>query len=186
MYPYLKALHIIFVVTWFAGLFYIVRLFIYHQEAFDKDQPAQDILIEQYKIMERRLWYGITWPSAVLTLVFGGSLLSYYMPLGENPWLIAKLGMVLLLFLYHHSCGVLRDKFLKGPLPWDSQKLRVWNEVPTIFLFGIVFLVVLKSLDNILALIAGVIVLTALLFLGIKSYKRVRDNSKGGKSSDSN
>jgi len=70
-YFYLKALHIIFIVTWFAGLFYIVRLFIYHTEAQDEEEVARIILQKQYKIMSKRLWYGITWPSAILTAILG-------------------------------------------------------------------------------------------------------------------
>ena len=97
MTPYyvLKALHLIFVITWFAGLFYIVRLFIYHVEA------EREVLQEQFKIMERRLWYGITWPSAILTLILGPVLMfGYYGTITHlPPWLIIKLGLVTLLFL---------------------------------------------------------------------------------------
>ncbi|HVF96269.1 MAG TPA: CopD family protein, partial [Flavisolibacter sp.] len=71
MYAYLKALHIIFIVTWFAGMFYIVRLFIYNTEAAEKPEPEKSILQKQFSIMSKRLWFGITWPSAVMTLVFG-------------------------------------------------------------------------------------------------------------------
>ena len=71
LFKYVLSLHIIFIVTWFAGLFYIVRLFIYHTEAEAKPEPEKSILQNQYKIMEKRLWYGITWPSLVLTLIFG-------------------------------------------------------------------------------------------------------------------
>src|ERR1700733_1607552 len=98
---YILPLHIIFVVTWFAGLFYIVRLFIYHTEAEKKAEPEKSILQNQYKIMERRLWYGITWPSMILTYVFG--CLSLYNLYGWNvpPWLLVKLTFVFGLTLYH-------------------------------------------------------------------------------------
>jgi len=99
---YLKALHIIFVVTWFAGLFYIVRLFIYHVEAEDENETAKAILQKQYKLMSKRLWYGITWPSAVLTAFFAGWLLvtnfAYYL---TQSWMHVKLTFVLALYIYH-------------------------------------------------------------------------------------
>ena len=101
---YLKALHLIFIVTWFAGLFYIVRLFIYHAEAESKEEHERSVLQGQYKIMEKRLWYGITWPSMVLALVFG-LWLAEVNNLWFSPWFQAKLVLVLLLLLYHLECG---------------------------------------------------------------------------------
>src|SRR6185436_15176326 len=101
MYNYVKALHIIFVVTWFSGMFYIVRLFIYNTEAGEKNEPEKGILRRQFSIMIRRLWWGITWPSAILTLIFGGWMLSYYHPIPQ--WLWIKIGFVLGLYLYHFS-----------------------------------------------------------------------------------
>src|ERR1044072_7535148 len=99
MYNYIKALHIIFIVTWFSGLFYVVRLFIYNTEAGEKGAMEKTILRRQFAIMIRRLWFGITWPSAILTLIFGGWMLYLY---GSVPfWLRIKLGLVLALFLYH-------------------------------------------------------------------------------------
>src|SRR5882672_10869832 len=101
MYNYIKALHIIFIVTWFSGLFYIVRLFIYNTEAEGKEEPERSILQAQFKVMIRRLWVGITWPSAVLTLIFGPWM--WYL-LGSIPgWLIVKLIFVVALYLYHLS-----------------------------------------------------------------------------------
>ena len=139
-YLYLKALHIIFVVTWFAGLFYIVRLFIYHTEAFERPKNEQEVLIDQFKIMEKRLWYGITWPSCILTIVFGGSLLNNWLPISDHPWLISKLVMVVLLFLYHLLCGNILKQLQKGKSPYTSMQLRILNEVSTIFLVGSVIL----------------------------------------------
>ncbi len=89
MYNYIKALHIIFIVTWFSGMFYIVRLFIYNTEAGEKDAVEKNILRRQFSIMIKRLWLGITWPSAILTLIFGVSM---FILLGSMPgWLIVKL-----------------------------------------------------------------------------------------------
>ena len=92
MYLYIKALHIIFIVTWFSGMFYLVRLFIYNREANEKPEPDKTILQQQFSIMIKRLWTGIAWPSAVLTLVFGSWLLYLYPAM--STWLWIKLGFV--------------------------------------------------------------------------------------------
>src|SRR5215831_7664533 len=126
MYNYVKALHIIFIVTWFSGLFYIVRLFIYNAEAATKPEPERSILQTQYKIMIRRLWLIITWPSAILTLIFGPWMMIL---LGSVPaWLAIKLGFVVGLYLYHFSLQAIYRQQMKGIFKWTSQKLRVWNE----------------------------------------------------------
>ncbi|EQC49580.1 TIGR00701 family protein [Bacteriovorax sp. BSW11_IV] len=174
MYFYLKALHIIFVVTWFAGLFYIVRLFIYHTEANELEETKKEILQNQFKIMEKRLWYGITWPSCVLTILFGLSLFHNFFPLTDHPWLIVKLCFVFGLFLYHLSCGYILKNLQCNKFPLSSTKLRVWNEVATIFLVAIVFLVVLKDVLSMANGIIGLIIFTGALMLGIKGYKKLR------------
>src|SRR6187551_1518811 len=134
MYNYIKALHIIFIVTWFAGMFYIVRLFIYNTEANSKPEPEKSILQKQFSIMIRRLWMGITWPSAVLTLVFGLWMLYLY---GSIPgWLRLKLAFVAGLYAYHFSLQYIYSKQLKGIFNYSSQQLRIWNEVATIFLLS--------------------------------------------------
>lgn len=172
---YIKALHIIFVVTWFAGLFYIVRLFVYHVEAMRlHDQAAGQILMKQYTIMMRRLWYGITWPSAVLTVIFGCWLLSFYstIPL----WLWFKLGLVLLLFVYHILCHFIFLQCLRGTVKFTSTQLRLWNEVATVFLIGIVFLVVLKQALEAWYALLGMLLLSVMLFVSIYIYKKIRTN----------
>lgn len=174
MYFYLKALHIIFVVTWFAGLFYIVRLFIYHTEANELEETKKVILQNQFKIMEKRLWYGITWPSCLLTILFGLSLFHNFFPLTDHPWLIVKLCFVFGLFLYHLSCGYILKNLHCNKFPLTSTKLRVWNEVATIFLVAIVFLVVLKDVLSMANGIIGLIIFTGALMLGIKGYKKLR------------
>lgn len=173
-YEYLKALHIIFVVTWFAGLFYIVRLFIYHREAMDKSLEEKKILIPQYQIMEKRLWYGITWPSAIVTLIFGLSLISNWMPITDHPWLIWKLAFVIGLFSYHLICHWLFKKLQKDEVIMSSYKLRIWNEVATLFLFAIVFLVVVKDELAWLKGIIGLLVLGVVLMMAIKFYRKRR------------
>lgn len=173
MFPYLKALHIIFVITWFAGLFYIVRLFIYHTEALAKDEPARSILTDQFKLMAQRLWYIITWPSAVLTLILGLWLLHAY---GFNIplWLWIKLGFVLLLYLYHLKCHQIFRKLQRNEKCYTSQQLRLWNEVTTLLLVAIIFLVVLKSTLNMVGALLSWIALGIVLMIGITLYKKFR------------
>ena len=143
-YFYIKALHIIFIVTWFAGLFYMVRLFVYSAEANEKSEPERSILLKQYDIMQKRLWYGITWPSAILTLIFGTWMGILY---GSLPaWLLIKLFFVAGLFIYHITLHLIFRQQQKGIFKWSSQQLRIWNEVATIFLIAIVMLAVVKQL----------------------------------------
>lgn len=173
-YLYIKALHIIFVVTWFAGLFYIVRLFIYHKEAEDKDALARDILQKQYTLMSKRLWYMITWPSAVLASIFGFWLIILNPAWLTGTWMWLKLGFVFALFLYHGSCQVYLNRMVDDKKLPSPGFLRLWNEVATLILFAVVFLVVLKSsLDWVYGVI-GIIALGGLLMVLIKMYKRFR------------
>lgn len=176
-FEYLKALHIIFVVTWFAGLFYIVRLFIYQVEALEKTEQEKAILLPQLNLMAQRLWYIITWPSAVLTLIFGFWVLYYrwgYMQLG---FMHAKLGFVLVLYIYHMICHKIFKDLQNGKAKWTSTQLRMWNELSTLLLFAIVFLIVLKSLISVVWGIFGLLVLSVLMMLGIKWYKKVREKA---------
>mgnify|MGYP001231031875 CR=1 FL=1 len=173
MYPYIKALHIIFIVTWFSGMFYIVRLFIYNTEAGDKPEPAKSILRQQYRIMIQRLWMGITWPSAVLTFIFG--LWMWYL-LGALPgWLIIKLCFVLGLFLYHFSLQRIYAQQMRGVFRWSSQQLRIWNEVATIFLVAIVMLVSVKQNMGWAWGLLGLAALMIVLMSAIKIYRRWRE-----------
>lgn len=175
-YLYLKALHIIFIVTWFAGLFYIVRLFIYFAEASEKPEPERTILQQQFSVMQKRLWYGITWPSAILTLIFGTSIvvsLGLYDPF--PGWLLWKLAFVLGLYIYHFLCHKIFKQQQQGVLKYTSTQLRIWNEVATLFLISIVFLVVLKSALSMVWGIVGLILFSVVLMLAIRVYKRVRE-----------
>lgn len=173
-FEYIKALHIIFIVTWFAGLFYIVRLFIYQRECMDRPQPERAILKPQLDLMAYRLWYIITWPSAILTLIFGTWVLSYRWGYIELPFMQAKLGFVVLLYAYHVSCHVIFKKLQDGNFSWSSGQLRIWNEASTLLLFAIVFLIVAKNLMSIVWGLAGLVGLGVLLMLGIKLYKSIR------------
>jgi putative membrane protein len=172
MYTYVKALHIIFIVTWFSGLFYMVRLFIYHTEAAAKPEPARTILQEQFRVMIRRLWLGITWPSAVLTLIFGPWMMIL---LGSVPtWLVIKLCFVVGLYGYHFSLQYIYRQQMKGIFRYSSQQLRIWNEVATIFLVAIVLLVVVKQEMGWVWGLLGLFLFVLLLMGAIRVYKMLR------------
>jgi putative membrane protein len=173
---YLKAVHIIFIVTWFAGLFYIPRLFVYIIETHQKPEPEKSILLKQLLLMTTRLWYGITWPSAVITLGMGISLLVNQPFWLSESFMIIKLVLVGLLYGYHFSLQYLFNQLKGNVVTYTSQQMRVWNEVATLFLIGIVFLIVLKSALSMVWGIAGLMVVTALIMLGIYGYKRFRKN----------
>ena len=175
-YNTLKALHIIFVVTWFAGLFYVVRLFIYHAETKDLGVKEREILQKQYKLMAKRLWAIITWPSAIITLVLATLILTT--PLGSNwlkqPWMHIKLGFVVLLYVYHFLCHVIYKQLQNDIIKYNSNQLRIWNEGATIILFSVVFLVVLKTTIGWVFGVTGIMCLMIFLMLGIKLYKKLR------------
>jgi len=173
-YLYIKSLHIIFVTTWFAGLFYIIRLFIYFKEAEEKEEPSRSILQKQYALMSKRLWYIITWPSAILATLFAIWLLVLQPFWLEANWMIIKLVFVALLFAYHWSCQIMYNQIDKGFLKYSSFALRIWNEVATIILFASVFLVVLKNSLGWIFGVIGIVGVSVLLMLGIKLYKRIR------------
>ena len=171
-YFIVKALHIIGFTCWFAGLFYVVRLFIYNVEAREREPEVRDALVEQFNLMQRRLWFGITVPAMVFTLVFGFWLLYLYKDV--SGWVIAKLTLVFLLVGYHHVCGTIHKQLELGTCTWSSRSLRVLNEVATLFLVAIVFTASLKHMMTVgLAFkILGVFVL--LLVMGFTLYQRVR------------
>ena len=172
-YAFLKSMHVIFVVAWFAGLFYLVRLFVYHAEAESRPDDEKRILQEQYKIMERRLWYGITWPAMVGTFVFG-FWLAYQYELFSSTWLWIKLSLVLGLLIYHLFCGRIRWQMGMDIIRYTSGQLRLLNEVATFFLVAIVFIVEFKNALNALWAVFGFLIFGAALFAGIKIYSRIR------------
>jgi protoporphyrinogen IX oxidase len=136
-YLIVKSLHIVFMVTWMAGLFYLPRLFVYHAQASDR------ISIDRFKIMERKLFWGITTPGGVLTIVFGLWMwLGWFK--GEGLWLHAKLVLVALLVVYHAWCGTLMLDFRHERNTRSHVWYRWFNEIPTVILVGIVLLVVIK------------------------------------------
>jgi putative membrane protein len=179
MYFYIKALHIIFIVTWFAGMFYMPRLFIYNTEAQEKGEPEKSILHKQFTVMMTRLWYGITWPSAVLTLVFGLTVLftgNWNHVLLEAPgrWLLIKMFFVFFLNLYHFSLHRIYKQQVQGTFNYTSQQLRIWNEVATVFLVAIVMLASVKQGLSAVWGIAGLLLFIIVLMSAIKIYKHLR------------
>ena len=182
LYNYLKSLHLIFVITWFAGLFYIVRLFVYQIEANDKPSPEKEILQKQYKIMTYRLWYIITWPSAVLASIFAFWML-FFTSIGnawlQMPWMHVKLGFVFVLYLYHGKCQQIFTQLQNDDVKYTTNYMRLWNEGATIILFAVVFLVVLKNAVNWIYGVVGIVLFSVLIMLGFKFYKRIREKNSG-------
>lgn len=170
---YIKALHIIFVISWFAGLLYIIRLFIYHTEAEVKPEAVRKALRDQFRIMEKRLWYVITWPAAILATGFGLWMV-YRQELWTVPWMQVKLGLTMLLWVYHLVTHMLFKRLQKDIIRWNSMHLRIWNEVATLWLVAIVFVVVLKGTLNWVYGTLGFFAVAFLLLIAIRIYKRLR------------
>jgi putative membrane protein len=157
-----------------AGLFYMVRLFIYHTEAQDKPEPDRKILSDQFEIMEKKLWWIIATPSMYLVLAAGITLLTLIPGWLQQPWMHLKLLFVVGLIAYHFICQNKMNQMRKGIYKWTSTQLRIWNEVATIFLFAIVFLVVLKSAISWIFGVLGIVLLSLILMSGVKIYKYYR------------
>jgi putative membrane protein len=171
---YLKAVHIIFVVTWFAGLFYMPRLFVYIIEAHNKPDPEKSILLRQLNLMASRLWYAITWPSAIITACMGASLLITTPAWLQFSFMHIKLTLVFFLYLYHLSLHRIFKQLQRGVVAYTSQQMRFWNEVSTLFLIAIVFLIVLKDALSMVWGLLGLFGVVVLITLGIKLYKKYR------------
>jgi putative membrane protein len=174
VYNYILAIHIIFVVCWMAGLFYIVRLFIYHTEAQEKPEPDRKILSDQFEIMERKLWYIIATPSMYLVLAAGITMICILPAWLQQPWLQIKLCFVAGLIVYHFICQNKMKQMAKGIYKWTSTQLRIWNEVATLLLFAIVFLAVLKNGISWIYGVVGLVVLALILMSAVKIYKYYR------------
>lgn len=173
---YLKAVHIIFIVTWFAGLFYMPRLFVYILESHGKPEPEKSILLTQLNMMARRLWYGITWPSAVITLGLGTALIVHQPEWLTQGFMHLKLTLVFFLYMYHFSLQHVLNQVRKGVVRYSSQQMRLWNEVATLFLISIVFIIVLKNALSMVWGLVGLIAVTGLILAGMTVYKRYRKN----------
>ena len=173
-YYYVLSVHIIFVVSWMAGLFYSVRLFIYHTEAEDRPEIERDILQKEYEKIEAKLWNIITTPAMVLTVAAGAGMVALRPHYLSTPWFQVKLGFVVLLLIYHFICQNIMKQLKHGKCTISSFKLRLWNEVATILLVAIVFTVVLKSAVDWVYGLIGLIIFSAVIMAAVKWYKHYR------------
>jgi len=172
-YTVAKALHIIGFISWFAGLFYLPRLFIYHAEAAEKPEVERLAVQRQLELMAARLWKIITVPAMVVTILAGGTMVVLLE--GNLPmWLQLKLGFIVLLLVYHVTCGRIREQQLAGSSQWTSRGLRLFNEAATMLMIAIVFLAVLKDGLSAIYGVIGFFSVGALLMLGIRLYDRMR------------
>lgn len=144
-YLWYKAFHLIGIVTWFAGMFYLPRLFVYHAEAQEQPEPAQSILKTQYSVMEKRLYRIIMTPALVLTVCMAIGLISTEVEILKQPWMHVKLACVALLIGYHFVCRWLMGKLEAGTCNWTGQHFRWFNEFPTVFFVLVVLLAVFKN-----------------------------------------
>lgn len=177
LYYYIKSLHLIFVITWFAGLFYIVRLFVYQIEAAQKPSPEKEIIGAQLKIMAKRLWYIITWPSSVLATFFALWLLverPFYL---ADGWMQVKLGFVVALIGYHIKCHLIYLNLQRNNIKYSPTFMRIFNEGATLILFAVVFLVILKNAINWIYGTLGLFLVAILIMIGFKIYKKIRNNN---------
>lgn len=173
-YPYVLSVHIIFVVSWMAGLFYSVRLFIYHTEANDRPEAEKAILQKEFIKIEHKLWHIITNPAMTFAVLAGIGMVCIKPGLLHTPWLHVKLGFVLLLLVYHFICQRLMKQMKNGVFKLSSFKLRLWNEVATVLLVAIVFTVVLKSAVDWVYGLIGLIVFSGGIMTAVKLYKNYR------------
>ena len=173
-YNWLKALHIVGVVSWMAGLFYVGRLFVNHVEALARPEPARGILHEQFIGMERRCYRGILGPALVLTVGCAVGMLALNPTLLAQPWLHAKLWLIAGLVAYHFWCGSLMRQLARGHSPYGSTGYRLLNEVPTVFLLVVAVLAVFKGAATAATLLQGLGALLVVLVLGFVAYARRR------------
>ena len=172
---FFKALHLIGMVAWFAGLFYLVRLFVYHAEALEKPEVEREVLTHQYALMERRLLKIITRPAMIITFI-GGVTLFFLNPVYiQQPWMHVKLTLVILLAGYSEGCSFMMKKLAKGQMPMTATGFRLFNEVPTLFLVAIVLLAVFRDQLSMLNLLLILVLLIVFLVTATLLYKRYRN-----------
>ncbi len=157
-----------------AGLFYIVRLFIYHVEANDRPEQERILLHKQFDVMQSKLWNIITTPAMILTFLAGFGMFYLNPYLLQADWMLVKLGFVGGLLIYHFICQRIIRQLKAGVCKWTSTQLRLWNEVATILLVAIVFTVVLKTAIDWLYGLIGLIIFIAVIMSAVKIYKYYR------------
>ena len=173
-YLWFKSLHIVGVVVWFAGLFYLVRLFIYHVEAQDLQEPMRGAFQVQYALMERRLANIITTPGMVVAVSMAAGLLISQPSWLHQGWMHAKLGFVAALLAYHWFCYRLMGQLHRGECQWSGRQLRALNELPTLLLVIVVMLVVFKNQFPTGAATWFIVALVVFMAASIQFYARWR------------
>lgn len=174
-YSFFKAFHIIGFVTWFAGLFYLVRMFVYHAEVEQKPKELQADWHKQFTLMQWRVYKIIATPAMVITWIFGLSMLASNPDLLSQNWIKIKLVLLVLLVGYHFYCKTIIIKQEKGEDKAGSFNYRLLNELPTLFLVAIVLLAVVRDLLDFVKLFGGVIAFGVVLFIFAKAYKKRRE-----------
>ena len=179
--PLMKSLHIVGAVGWFGGLFYLVRIFVYHKEAMSLDGPDRDILIKQYRIMEDRVYRIICKQGMYITWIFGLLMISTYGLewLASNGWLHVKLLLVVLLTGYQHYFKRIIRNLAEDTASFSSFGFRLLNEVPSIMLLMIVLLAVYKNTLDYPKAILGIAIFGLLIYLIARRYKSIREKSNG-------
>ena len=172
LYLTAKAVHIVGFISWFAGLFYLVRLFIYHAEAGERAEPDRSILRTQLQAMQARLWKIITLPAMVIT--FAGGITMVVLSWPVERWLHYKFVWLALLVFYNFACGRILRQQAEGTSTWSSARLRIFNEVATLLMAAIVFLAVFRSSMSAIWGALGLLGLGIALMIGIRVYRRMR------------
>jgi protoporphyrinogen IX oxidase len=172
---YFKAFHLIGAVAWFAGLFYLVRMFVYHVEADQKPEALRGPFKEQFKLMESRVYKVICNPAMMITWICGLSMTLLVPSYWTMGWFHVKFTLIILLTGYHLWCKHIIKKLERGEKPFDSFQFRLLNELPTLFLVSIVLLGVLKDMLNVLYALGGVIVFGVVLYIFAKAYRKRRE-----------
>ncbi|UBF24244.1 protoporphyrinogen oxidase HemJ [Kovacikia minuta CCNUW1] len=173
-YNWFKAFHIVGFVCWFAGMFYLPRLFVYHAEAYEQPEPARSILKNQYQIMEKRLYSIIMTPAMLLTIAMAIGLITTEPDVLKQPWLHIKLAMVVFLVGYHHYCKRIMKKLAADECKMTGQHFRWFNELPTVFFVAVVLLAVFKNNLPTDATVWGIVAMVVAMGIAIQLYARKR------------
>jgi protoporphyrinogen IX oxidase len=177
-YQWFKAFHLVGIVCWFAGMFYLPRLFVYHAEAYEQPEPARSILKAQYQIMEKRLYSIIMTPAMLLTVAMAIGLISTEPDVLKEPWLHIKLACVALLLVYHHLCARIMKQFANDTCKLTGQQFRWFNEFPTVFFVIVVMLAVFKNNLPTSATAWGIFAMVIAMAAFIQLYARKRRLAK--------